>query len=178
MIHGSLAFTAAQSVFGAEDSSEEAMAASAMAFKPPLGRILVGLVGLIVIGVGLYQLYAAYGAKFREELQLDRMNDVEERWVILAGRVGAAARAPAIGVAGAFVVLDAYQSDPSKTRGFGRTLEALQRQPSGSYMLGLRGRGPPRLRRFHAPSGPPPPHRARVSCGADGSSRSSARCSA
>ena len=136
MIHGSLAFTAAQSVFGAEDSSEEAMALAAMAFKPPLGRILVGLVGLIVIGVGLYQLYAAYGAKFREQLQLDRMNDVEERWVILAGRVGAAARAPAIGVAGAFVVLDAYQSDPSKTRGFGRTLEALQRQPSGSYILG------------------------------------------
>ncbi len=136
VIHGGLAFTAVQSVFGAEDSSEDAMAASAMAFQPPLGPILVGLVGLVVIGVGLYQLYAAYGARFREDLKLNRMSDAEERWVILAGRVGTAARALAIGVAGAFVVLAAYQSDPSETRGLGGALETLQRQPSGSYMLG------------------------------------------
>jgi hypothetical protein len=136
VIHGGLAFTAAQSVFGAEDSSEDAMAASAMAFQPPLGPILVGLVGLTVISVGLYQLYAAYGANFRDDLKLNRMSDGEERWVILAGRVGTAARALAIGVAGAFVVLAAYQSDPSETRGLGEALETLQRQPSGSYMLG------------------------------------------
>ena len=135
-IHGGLAFTAVQSVFGAEDSSEDAMAASAMAFQPPLGPILVGLVGLVVIGVGLYQLYAAYRVKFRDDLKLNRMSDAEERWVILAGRVGTAARALAIGVAGAFVVLAAYQSDPSETRGLGEALETLQRQPSGSYMLG------------------------------------------
>ena len=135
VIHAVLAFTAAQSVFGAEDSSEDAMAASAMAFQPPLGPILVGVVGLIVIGVGLYQLYAAYGAKFRDDLKLDRMSDAEERWVILAGRVGTAARALAIGVAGAFVVLAAYQSDPSETRGLGGALETLQRQPLGTYML-------------------------------------------
>src|SRR5215203_7230351 len=81
VIYGGLAFTAAQSGFGAEDSSEDAMAASAMAFQPPLGPILVGLVGLIVIGVGLYQLYAAYEAKFLPELKLDRMGDMQERWV-------------------------------------------------------------------------------------------------
>ncbi len=136
VIHGVLAFTAAQSVFGAEDSSEDAMAASAMAFQHPLGPILVGLVGLIVIGVGLYQFYAAYEAKFRDDLKLNQMSDREERWVILAGRVGTAARALAIGIAGAFVVLAAYQSDPSETRGLGGALETLQRQPSGTYMLG------------------------------------------
>ena len=136
VIHGGLAFTAVQSVFGAEDSSEDAMAASAMAFQPPLGPLLVGMVGMVVIGVGLYQLYAAYGAKFRDDLKLNLMSDAEERWVVLAGRLGTAARALAIGVAGAFVVLAAYQSDPSETRGLGEALETLQRQPSGSYMLG------------------------------------------
>ncbi len=136
VIHGGLAFTAAQSVFGAEDSSEDAMAASAMAFQPPLGPLLVGLVGLVVIGVGLYQLYAAYGAKFRDDLKLNLMSDAEERWVVLAGRVGTAARALAIGVAGAFLILAAYQSDPSETRGLGEALETLQHQPLGSYMLG------------------------------------------
>jgi Domain of Unknown Function (DUF1206) len=38
-------------------------------------------------------------------------------------------------VAGAFLLLAAYQSDPSETRGLGEALETLQRQPLGSYML-------------------------------------------
>jgi hypothetical protein len=137
LIYGALAFSAAQSVFGAEDTSEDLMAASAMAYQPPLGRILVGLVGLIVIGVGLYQLYAAYEAKFREDLSLDRMSDTEERWITLAGRAGTAARALAIGVAGAFVVLAAYQADASEVRGLGAALETFQHQPLGAFMLGV-----------------------------------------
>ena len=136
VIHGALAYTAAQSILGAEDSSEDAAAASAMAFQPPLGQILVGLVGLAVIVVGLYQLYAAYEAKFREDLRLGQMGEGEERWVIYAGRIGTAARALAIGVAGAFLVMAAYQSDPSETRGLGAALETVQHQPLGSYMLG------------------------------------------
>ena len=137
LIHGGLAFTAAQSIFGAEDTSEDAVALSVMAYQPPLGQILVGLVGLVVIGVGLYQLYAAYGAKFRDELRLNRMGNTKDRWVTLAGCVGTTARALAIGVAGAFVVLAAYQSDPNEVRGFGEALETIQRQPLGSYMLGI-----------------------------------------
>ena len=136
VIHGILAYTAAQSIFGAEDTSEDAVAASAMAFQPPLGPILVGLVGMGVIGVGLYQLYAAYKAKFRDDLRLDRMSEAEERWVTYAGRIGTAARAVAIGVAGTFLLLAVYQSDPSETRGLGAALEIVQHQPLGSYMLG------------------------------------------
>ena len=136
LIHGGLAFIAVQSIFGAEDTSEDAMAISTMAYQPPLGQILVGLVGLVVVGVGLYQLYAAYGVKFRDELRSDLMSDVEVRWVTFVGCVGTAARALAIGVAGAFVVLAAYQFDPSEVRGLGEALKLIHQQPSGSYMLG------------------------------------------
>lgn len=135
LIHGALAYTAAQSVFGAEDSSEDAMAASVMAFGP-VGQYLVGLVGLVVIAVGLYQLHAAYGAKFLGDLKLHQMGDAGERWITVSGRVGTAARALAIGLAGLFVLLAAYQSDPEETRGLGGALEALQQRPLGSYMLG------------------------------------------
>jgi hypothetical protein len=136
VIHGGLAFTAAQSIFGAEDTSEDAVALSVMAYQPPLGQCLVGLVGLGVIGVGLYQLYAAYGVKFRDELRLNQMSEAEECWVAFAGSVGTTARALAIGVAGAFVVLAAYDYDPTEVRGLGEALEAIQRQPLGSLMLG------------------------------------------
>jgi hypothetical protein len=135
-IYGLLAYTAAQSILGAEDTSEDAATASAMAFQPPVGPILVWLVGAVVVAVGLYQLYAAYEAKFRDDLRLHRMGETEERWVIYAGRIGTAARAIAIGVAGAFLLLAAYQSDPSEARGLGAALETVQHQPLGPYMLG------------------------------------------
>jgi hypothetical protein len=140
-IHGLLAYTAAQSVFGAEDSSEDAMTASAMAYQPPVGRILVAVVGVVVISVGLYQLYAAYKAKFRGELALGRMGEAREVWTTLLGRIGTAARALAIGAAGAFLILAAYQSDPKETRGLGGALETIQHQPLGSYMLGAMAAG-------------------------------------
>jgi hypothetical protein len=88
-IHGCLAFIAAQSILGAEDSSEDAATANAMAYQPPLGQLVVGLV---VIGVGLYQLYAAYEAKFLPELKLERMGEAGTRWITHAGRVGTTAR--------------------------------------------------------------------------------------
>ena len=135
-IHGTFAFTATKSILGAEDSSEDAATASALAYQPPLGQILVGLVGLGVIGVGLYQLYAAYKAMFRADLRLDLMSEAQERWVTYAGRIGTAASALAISLAGTFVVLAAYQSDPSEIRSLGAALESLQQQPLGSYMLG------------------------------------------
>jgi hypothetical protein len=135
-LYGLLAYTSAQSIFGAEDTSEDAATASAMALQPPVGPIIVGLVGVVVVAVGLYQLYAAYEAKFRDDLRLTQMGEAEERWVIYAGRIGTAARAVAIGVAGAFLLLAAYQSDPSEARGLGAALETVQHQPLGPYMLG------------------------------------------
>jgi hypothetical protein len=39
------------------------------------------------------------------------------------------------------VVLAAYQSDPTEVRGLGEALETIQRQPLGSYMLGIVGAG-------------------------------------
>ena len=135
-LYGLLAYTAAQSILGAEDTSEDAATASAMAFQPPVGPILVWLVGTVVVAVGLYQLYAAYEAKFRDDLRVHQMGEKEERWVIYAGRIGTAARAIAIGVAGAFLLLAAYQSDPSEARGLGAALETVQHQPLGPYMLG------------------------------------------
>lgn len=135
-IHGVFAYTAAQSILGAEDTSEDAAAASAMAVQPPLGPILVGLVGATVVFVGLYQLYAAYEAKFREDLRLDRMSEAEERWVVYAGRLGTSARALAICVAGAFLLLASYHSKPSEVRGLGAAMEIVQHQPLGPYMLG------------------------------------------
>ena len=40
----------------------------------PFGQWLVGIVGVVVIGIGMYQYYEAYCAKLREELNLAKMS--------------------------------------------------------------------------------------------------------
>jgi hypothetical protein len=125
-----------QSVTGADDSSEDVMAATVMVYQPPFGELVVGLVALIAVGVGIYQLYAAYEAKFQGELKLDEISEANEKVVTIAGRIGTGARALAVGMAGVLVLLTVYHSDPTETLSLGGALETLQDQPLGSYMLG------------------------------------------
>jgi hypothetical protein len=50
---------------GGGDSSKQALTAKLM--SQPFGLWMVGAVGLIVIGVGLYHFYQAYKATFMQE---------------------------------------------------------------------------------------------------------------
>jgi hypothetical protein len=141
IIHGGLALTAATVISSGSSggSSSDDWTAKVMSF--PTGRVLVALVGLGVLAVAVYQLHAAYTAKFRRDLKLGEMNATAERWATRAGRIGTAARAVIIGVAGLFVVLAAYRSDPSETRGLGGALQSLSNQPFGPYILATVGAG-------------------------------------
>lgn len=138
LIHLGLAFSALEEMLGAEGESTtlDEWTAWVMSYQPPLGRILVGLVGLAVISVGLYQFYAGATARFRQDMDHYHMGEAAS-WAMLTGRVGTIARAIVILVAGAFVSLAAWQANPEQTRGLGGALETLVRQPYGPYLLGL-----------------------------------------
>lgn len=136
VIHGGLVLTAVTVLLSGSSSGSSSQSMTARAMSFPAGRVLVALVGLTVLAVAVYQLHAAYTAKFRSDLRLGEMGPGSERWATRAGRVGTAARAVVIGVAGIFVVLAAYRAEPSETRGLGGALETLQNQPFGPYLLG------------------------------------------
>ncbi len=138
LIHLGIAFSALEELFGVEGQSTtlDQWTAYAMSYQPPLGQIVVGLVGLAVISVGLYQLYAGVTARFLREIETYQMHEAT-KWALLTGRIGTAARAIVILVAGSFLVLAAWQADPKETRGLGGALETLVRQPFGPYILGI-----------------------------------------
>ena len=138
LIHLGIAFGALEELFGVEGQSTtiDQWTAYAMSYQPPLGQILVGLVGLGVLVVGLYQFYAGVSGRFRREIETYNMSEAA-RWALLTGRVGTVARAIVILLAGSFVVLAAWQAEPKETRGLGGTLETLVRQPFGPYLLGI-----------------------------------------
>ena len=137
LFHAALAFSAGQLVLGSGGGgggSPDDWTARLMA--QPFGRWLVVVAGVVVVGAGLYQLYKAYKADFREELETGEMSAREKKWTTRSGRLGYAARGVVFGVIGVFLVQAALQSDPDEARGLGGALQTLARQPLGPYILG------------------------------------------
>ncbi len=140
IIYGGLAWTAASIVMGAGggsggESSTQDWTARLMA--QPFGRWLVALVGLAIIGFGLYQLYQGLTAKFRKKLAFYQMSDAEKSAATAAGRFGLSARGIVFGLIGIFLMQAAWQAQPSEAESLGSTLQELVQQPAGPWLLGI-----------------------------------------
>jgi hypothetical protein len=137
LFHAALAFSAGQLALGSGSGgggSPDDWTARLMA--QPLGRPLVGIAGVVIVAAGLYQLYKAYKADFRNELKAGEMSTRAKTWAVRSGRLGYAARGVVFGVIGVFLAQAALQTDPDEARGLGGALETLARQPFGPFLLG------------------------------------------
>lgn len=119
-----------------ESSSQSAQSWTAQLMAKPFGPWLVAIVGLVVIGVGGYQIYKGYKAEFREDLELGRIGATEENWVTRLGRVGHIARGIVFGVIGIFLIVAALQTNPDEARGIDGALDTLAQQSFGPWLLG------------------------------------------
>jgi hypothetical protein len=66
----------------------------------PFGEWLVGAVGVVIIGAGIYQLTRAWKAKLGSQLRLDGMQPATKRRVVAISRFGLAARGVVFAVVG------------------------------------------------------------------------------
>lgn len=101
----------------------------------PLGRWLVGIGGLAVVGVGIYQIYRGWSRGFRENLQMGKLSEGERRVVEPVGVAGHAAHGLVLGIIGAFLVQAAVRFDSQEAEGLGGALDELARQPYGPWLL-------------------------------------------
>lgn len=139
LIYGSLAFSAVGLVLGSGSggNSNSTQDWTARLLSQPFGQWLVGTIGAFIIGLGFYQFYKAYSAKFRKELNLTELSNTEQTWVTSIGRFGLAARGIVFCVIGFFLIQAARQSDPSEVRGLAEALQVLAQQPYGPWILGI-----------------------------------------
>lgn len=140
VVHLVLALAAVRLLLGARGNQSGEQATqdwTARLMAQPSGQWLVALLGAIVIGVGLYQFYQAYKAKFREELKLADMSATEQTWAMRTGRLGYAARGVVFSLIGGFLIVAALQARPEEARGLGGALEALTQQPYGPWLLAI-----------------------------------------
>ncbi|MGC5627129.1 DUF1206 domain-containing protein [Georgenia sp. Z1344] len=97
----------------------------------PGGQILLACVGGAVVAVGLWWIWT--GATERFAKKLDPRVD---RKVLLAGRVGHAARGFAFTVLGVLVALAALRSDPDQAGGTDTALVTILGWPAGPVLVG------------------------------------------
>lgn len=139
LTYGALGLLAGRMALGQGSNSGSGGAPdwTARLLAQPFGVWLVALVGLIVIGAGIYQFYYGVSGRFRDELKLYAMSQGERAWATRSGQLGYAARGVVYGIAGGFLVQAALRSDPQQAGGIGKALGELARQPYGPWLLGV-----------------------------------------
>jgi hypothetical protein len=140
VVHIALAISAVrllQTGNAGANSDTSAKGWTAELLSKPFGQWLVAIVGLVVIGLGGYQIYSGIKAKFREDLTLSGMSATEDRWFTRLGQVGYVARGVVFALIGLFLVVAARRGNPGEAHGLDGALATLAQQPFGPWLLGI-----------------------------------------
>jgi hypothetical protein len=120
-----------------EGGSREEDRATARVLDWPLGRWIVGAVGLGILGAGVFNYWRGITAGFKKNLKLRKMSVVEEKVFTVIGMVGHIARGTVFGLVGFFLVRAAWLYDPEEAIGLDGALAKILRQDYGDTMLGI-----------------------------------------
>ena len=138
VFYGVLAWIAVLAVMRGRDpkrsSSVEDMSSSLLGSG--VGRVAVGLAGLVVIAVAVYFFVKGVSRKFLEELDMAGTPEAERKVVTASGVVGFVGRAVVTALVGIFVAIAAWQADPSEARGFDLSLRRVASEDWGTLVVG------------------------------------------
>jgi Domain of Unknown Function (DUF1206) len=101
------------------------------------GTWLVGAVGILLIGVGIYQAYRGVSRDFLEDSKADEMDPAVQTWFESIASFGHLARAVVFGLVGVFLVKAAVEFNPNNAVGLDGALAKLSHASYGPYMLGV-----------------------------------------
>lgn len=139
LVYGGLCIATIKVLTGssASGSSSNPDKATAGVFDWPAGRALVVVGGLVLLGVGAYQLVKGLRQTFLEELKTGQMSVGMQTWITWIGTVGHVARAAVFGLAGWFLLKAAYEYDAKEAVGLDGALTKILRADYGPWLLGL-----------------------------------------
>jgi hypothetical protein len=103
----------------------------------PAGTWLVGIAGLVLCGVGLYQGYRGISKDFLKDSKTEQMSPGVRKWITGIGMFGHLARMVVFGLIGVFLIRAAVEYDPNKAVGLDGALAKLANHSYGSYLLGI-----------------------------------------
>lgn len=107
----------------------------------PTGRVIVVVIGLVTIGVGLYQLRKGVRRDFLDDIDTSDLGPVKRPVLVALGVAGFAARALLMGTAGWLFVRAALADDADRAAGIDQSLQTLTEPTGGQLLLTATGLG-------------------------------------
>ena len=101
------------------------------------GTVLVAIAGIVLIGVGGYQLYKGIARKFCEDAKTGEMSDAARRAYTALGVAGHCARGIVFGLIGYGLIKAALDYDSKKAIGLDGALRKLAHASYGPLLLGI-----------------------------------------
>ena len=137
VVYAALAVLAVRTATGGGQSGGQQQQAAAGVFGWPAGRWLVGLIGLVIVGVGVYLVHKGVTKRFLKEIDLREAPPKATRLVTRLGQAGYPATGVSFGLVGALLVWAAVTFDPSGSSGFDGGLRTILDAPFGRVLLTL-----------------------------------------
>lgn len=128
--YGALGVSAIGVVLGSGSSGNSGRTISGRLMQHLAGRILLGAVAAIIVGIGVYLVIRGITGRFTDELR-----EGGTGWVIVAGRVGYIAKGVAYAIVGLIVGWATLGHHAQQTGGLDVALRTIRQQPYGPYLL-------------------------------------------
>ena len=138
LAYGALCALAIEILLGAGGGSAvNPKKSTAGVFGWPAGTWIVGIVGCVMIGAGLYQGYRGLTKKFLDDSKVEEMGPAVKEWIGRLGTIGHLARMVVLGLIGIFLIKAAVDYNPSKAVGLDGALAKIVHRSYGPFLLGI-----------------------------------------
>jgi uncharacterized protein DUF1206 len=137
LVYAGICALAVEILVGAGSDSSNAPATTAGVFGWPAGTWLVGLAGVVLIGVALYQGYRGVSHDFLKDSKTEQMSPTVRTGITWIGTFGHLARMVVFGMIGIFLISAAVNYDPHKAVGLDGALAKLARSSDGPLLLAV-----------------------------------------
>jgi hypothetical protein len=114
---------------------------TATAMQHTAGRVLVGVVGLVIVACGIVLVVEGVRKKFMKNLQTAQLSPRARRVVELLGVTGTIARGLVFALVGALVIDAAVTHKAAESGGIDKALRTLRDQPFGEFLMLLAALG-------------------------------------
>ena len=138
VVYAGMCLIAVKLLLGAgAGSSGNAHKATAGVFGWPAGTWLVGIAGVIMVGVGLYQGYRGVSKDFLKDSKTEQMTPAVRIWISRLGVYGHLARMVVFGLVGVFLIKAARDYDAKAAIGLDGALAKIVHASYGPWLLGI-----------------------------------------
>jgi hypothetical protein len=136
--YGFLAYGSFRMVLGNQgnsggDSSRQSLVGELL--QKPFGQWVVGLIGVGIIGIGLYQIYRAWSGKYLKNVRTSSIKTELKEMIIRSGKIGYIARGVVWGLIGYLFIKAALEANASEAGGSSRAFAFLEKASYGSFLL-------------------------------------------